>query len=50
MQPNLINAYACLALLYEYKRVEKPKSIALARKILEFSPFNMYAEYILGRN
>ena len=43
MRPNFINAYASLALLYESKRVEKPKSIALARKILELTPFNMYA-------
>jgi hypothetical protein len=37
-------------MLHEYRRVEKPKSIAMAKKILEMDPENMYAHYILARN
>ena len=50
MRPNLINAYVSIAFLYEYRRIQKSKSTAMARKILEMDPENMYAAYILARN
>jgi tetratricopeptide (TPR) repeat protein len=50
LKPNLINAQSSLALIYEYRRIEKSKSMALAKQILEKDPSNMYAEYILARN
>lgn len=36
--------------LHEFRRVEKPKCIAMAKKILELDPENMYAHFILGKN
>jgi hypothetical protein len=34
LRPSLINAYVAIAMLHEYRRVENPKSIAMAKKIL----------------
>ena len=36
--------------LHELKRVEKAKSIAMAKKILELDPDNMYAYFVLAKN
>jgi tetratricopeptide (TPR) repeat protein len=50
LKPNLVNAQASLAFIYEYCRIEKSKSTALAKQILEKDSSNMYAEFILARN
>ena len=50
MKPNFINAMVSVMFLHEFRRVEKPKSIAMAKKILELNPDNMYAHFILGKN
>jgi cytochrome c-type biogenesis protein CcmH/NrfG len=49
-QPNFINAYVGIALTYEYRRIQKPKAIEMANKILAKDPENMYAYFILARN
>lgn len=50
LKPTLINSYVSLALIYEYKRIEKPKAIEMANKIIAIEPDNMYARFILARN
>lgn len=49
-RPNLVNAYVCIAMIYEYRRIQKTKAIEMANKILEMDPNNMYAVFILTRN
>ena len=38
MKPEFINAMVSIMFLHEFKRVEKPKAIAMASKILELDP------------
>lgn len=49
-KPSLVNAYLGIAMVYEYYRVQKPKSIEMADKVLTLEPDNMYAHFILARN
>ena len=49
-RPTLVNAYVCIAMIHEYRRIEKTKSVAMAKKILEIDPNNMYAVFILAKN
>ena len=50
LKPNLINSYVSIGLLHEYRRLEKKKSVLMAKTILERDSNNMYAQYILARN
>jgi tetratricopeptide (TPR) repeat protein len=50
IRPSLLNAYVCVMFLHEFKRVEKPKSIAFANTVLSKDPNNMYAHFVLGKN
>lgn len=50
MKPNFINAMVSIMFLHEFRRIEKSKSIVMAKKILELDPSNMYAHFVLGRN
>ena len=50
IRPNFINAQVSIMLLHEFRRVEKTKTVAMAKKILEHDPENMYAHFLLGKN
>ena len=50
LKPDLINAYASIAITYQYKRTNPPKASQYANKILELVPQNSYADFILARN
>jgi len=50
MKPEFIMSYVCLAFIYEYRRIEKVKSINWCNKILEKEGKNMYALFMLARN
>jgi tetratricopeptide (TPR) repeat protein len=50
MRPSLVNAYVSMMFLHEFKRVEKPKAIALANTVLSKDPDNKYAYFVLGKN
>jgi tetratricopeptide (TPR) repeat protein len=49
-RPTLVNAYVCIAMIHEYRRIEKSKSVAMAKQILDMDHNNMYAVFILARN
>ena len=50
IRPNFTNAQVSIMLLHEFRRVEKTKTVAMAKKILEHDPENMYAHFLLGKN
>lgn len=50
LKPNLINSSVGIAMLHEYRRIEKKKSIQMANTILQKDTNNMYGQYILARN
>ena len=50
LKPDLINAYASIAITYEYKRTNIAKANQYAKKILELVPQNPYADFVLARN
>ena len=49
-KPRMVNSYVAIALTYEYKRIEKPKAVAMAGRALEVDPDCPYAHFILARN
>ena len=50
LRPQLQKAYECVGMIYEFKRVQKAKSVDMANRVLEINPQNMYALFILSRN
>ena len=50
LKPKLIKAYECIAMIYEYKRVNKKKSCDYANRALAIDPKSMYALFVLCRN
>ena len=50
MKPDFINAYASIAITYQYKRTMPAKATQYALKILSMVPQNSYADFILARN
>ena len=50
MKPDFPNAYLCKALIYQYKRINLPKADQNAKKVIQLTKSNCYAELILGKN
>ena len=49
LKPDLINAYASIAMTYQYKRTNPAKACQYAKQILELVPENPYADFIIAK-
>ncbi len=45
-----MRSYECVALIYEYKRIEKVKSVEYANRILGLDGRNRIGMFVLARN
>ena len=50
IKPDWIRPLECMAYIFEYKRIQKPKAIQTANKILKKEANNRVALFVLARN